>query len=135
VVYEFLQRPDGLDGLVRAYGLRLDGQPASMDLSLVYAALGSGTIEMAAANATDGLLDSPGLIALTDDRNYFPPYHCAVVVGKRSLDEHPGLRAALEELSGSIDDAAMRRMNAAVDREHRYPADVARDFLGARAGR
>jgi osmoprotectant transport system substrate-binding protein len=129
VGYEFLQRADGLDGLVRTYGLRLEGQPASMDLSLVYAALSGGNIEMAAANATDGLLDSPGLVVLKDDRHYFPPYQCAIVVRKELLDRNPAARVALEQLSGKIDDEAMRRMNAAVDRERRNPADVARDFL------
>jgi osmoprotectant transport system substrate-binding protein len=129
VGYEFLQRADGLDGLMRTYQLRIDGQPKSMDLSLVYAALNGGQIEMAAANATDGLLDSPGLVVLTDDRKYFPPYECAIVVRTELLDRDPGLRPALDHLSGSIDDITMRRMNAAVDREHRNPADVARDFL------
>ncbi|HWR54321.1 MAG TPA: glycine betaine ABC transporter substrate-binding protein, partial [Bryobacteraceae bacterium] len=39
VGYEFVQRPDGLDGLVKTYGLRLDGQPVTMDLGLLYPAL------------------------------------------------------------------------------------------------
>lgn len=129
VGYEFLQRPDGLDGLVRTYGLRLDGQPASMDLSLVYSALGSGKVEMVAANATDGRLDTPGLVLLADDRKYFPPYYCAAVVRSEALNQYPGLREALTSLSGTIDDAAMRRMNAAVDVAHKYPADVAKEFL------
>jgi osmoprotectant transport system substrate-binding protein len=129
VGYEFLQRPDGLEGLVRTYHLRLDGQPASMDLSLVYAALENGQVEMVAGNATDGRLDTPGLVVLADDKKYFPPYYCAAVVRKQSLEQHAGLEAALKSLSGKIDDAAMRRMNSAVDREHKYPADVARDFL------
>jgi glycine betaine/choline ABC-type transport system substrate-binding protein len=129
VGYEFLQRADGLDGLVRTYGLRIDGQPASMDLSLVYAALNSRSIEMAAANATDALLDSPGLVVLKDDRRYFPPYQCSVVIRSALLDRNPAVRPALERLSGKIDDSAMRRMNAAVDREHRNPRDVAREFL------
>src|ERR1051326_7419285 len=38
VGYEFQQRPDGLAGLVKAYGLRLAGDPVSMDLGLLYAA-------------------------------------------------------------------------------------------------
>jgi len=54
VGYEFTQRPDGLDGLVQTYGLRLSGPPVAMDLGLLYPALQGKRIEMAAANATDG---------------------------------------------------------------------------------
>lgn len=131
--YEFVQRPDGLDGLVRAYGLRLDGQPVTMDLGLLYPALESGRIAMAAASATDGRLADAGFTVLADDRHYFPPYECAIVVRQDSIRRFPRLRAVLEQLSGRISDADMRRMNAAVDREHRSAADVAREFL-ARGG-
>jgi glycine betaine/choline ABC-type transport system substrate-binding protein len=129
VGYEFVQRPDGLDGLVRTYGLRLNGEPATMDLGLLYTALRSGSIEMGAASATDGQLADPSFTVLADDRGYFPPYECAVVVRDEALARHGQLRAALEELSGRISDVEMRRMNAAVDREHRRVEDVAREFL------
>jgi glycine betaine/choline ABC-type transport system substrate-binding protein len=129
VGYEFVQRPDGLDGLVRNYGLRLEGDPVTMDLGLLYTALVSGRIGMAAASATDGRLVDAGFTVLADDRRYFPPYECAIVVRQTALERFPGLRPALDELSGRITDADMRRMNAAVDRDHRSVADVAREFL------
>jgi glycine betaine/choline ABC-type transport system substrate-binding protein len=130
--YEFVQRPDGVEGLVRTYGLRLQGQPVTMDLGLLYSALAASRIEMAAASATDGRLADPAFAVLEDDRGYFPPYECAIVVRQGALDRFPGLRRALEQLSGRISAAEMRRMNAAVDREHRSVAEVARDFLGGK---
>ena len=129
VGYEFTERPDGLRGLVQAYGLRLAGEPVAMDLGLLYPALQAKTIEMAAANATDGKLARPEFAVLEDDRHYFPPYECAIVVRQDTLERYPRLRAALEELSGRISDAAMRRMNGSVDVEHRPATEVARDFL------
>src|SRR6185437_7636778 len=42
VGYEFQQRPDGLSGLVHAYGLRTQGAPVTMDLGLLYTALEKG---------------------------------------------------------------------------------------------
>ena len=54
--YEFLQRPDGLPGLLQAYGLRIQDSPVSMDLGLLYQALDHNQVDMIAANATDGLL-------------------------------------------------------------------------------
>lgn len=129
VGYEFTQRPDGLNGLVQRYGLRLDGEPVAMDLGLLYPALQARKIEMAAANATDGMLAHPEFTVLEDDLHYFPPYECAIVVRQKTLDLHPRLRVVLSELSGRISDAAMRRMNELVDVEHKPAADVARDFL------
>lgn len=133
VGYEFVQRPDGLNGLVKEYGLRLDGQPVTMDLGLLYPALESRKIDMAAANATDGLLARPEFTILADDRRYFPPYECAVVVRQEALARFPQLRGALAELSGRISDSAMRSMNAAVDLDHRSVSDVAREFLARQA--
>jgi glycine betaine/choline ABC-type transport system substrate-binding protein len=127
--YEFAQRPDGLNGLVRTYGLRLRGEPVAMDLGLLYPALEADTIDMAAANATDGMLARPEFLVLEDDRRYFPPYECAIVVRHDTLDRYPQLKSVLAELSGRISDAAMRRMNGAVDVEHRPAVEVARDFL------
>lgn len=131
VGYEFVQRADGLSGLVQAYGLRLLGEPTTMDLGLLYGALEAQKIDLAAANATDGRLAHPDFRILQDDLRYFPPYDCAIVVREAALVKYPQLRGALGELSGRISDATMRRMNAAVDIEHRSAVDVAREFLTA----
>jgi len=129
VGYEFTQRPDGLSGLLQTYGLRLAGQPVAMDLGLLYPALQAERIEMAAASATDGMLARAEFVVLEDDRRYFPPYECAIVVRQDTLQRFPRLNGALAELSGRISDSTMRRMNQSVDVEHRPVAQVARDFL------
>ncbi|HET8547336.1 MAG TPA: glycine betaine ABC transporter substrate-binding protein, partial [Bryobacteraceae bacterium] len=64
-----------------------------------------------------------------DDRGYFPPYECALVVREDTLSRHQQLRAALDELSGRISSREMRRMNAAVDIHHESAVEVARRFL------
>ena len=129
VGYEFVQRPDGLEGLKRAYGLRLEGPPVSMDLGLLYPALEAHNIDLAAANSTDGRLAGAAFTVLLDDKKYFPPYECAVVVRDAALARFPELRSALAELSGRISAERMRRLNAAVDIDHRSVAEVAREFL------
>jgi osmoprotectant transport system substrate-binding protein len=129
VGYEFQQRPDGLGGLLKTYGLRLDGSPVSMDLGLLYQALVSGKVDMIAANSTDGLASVLPVTILRDDRGYFPPYECAVVVREDALRRIPGLKKALSELSGAISDTAMRNMTYQVDGKHRPVAEVAREFL------
>jgi glycine betaine/choline ABC-type transport system substrate-binding protein len=131
VGYEFLQRPDGLAGLLATYRLPLAGSPKSMDLGLLYSALEQKQVDMAAANATDGMLSVLDVRVLRDDRHYFPPYLAAVIVRRESLAAHPGLRAALDQLSGKISAAAMQELNHQVDGLHRPVAAVARDWLAA----
>ena len=127
--YEFLQRPDGLSGLLRAYGLRIQDSPVTMDLGLLYQALEHDQVDMIAANSTDGLLSVLDVRVLTDDQQYFPPYQCATVVRESTLATYPDLRAALEELSGRISEPAIRRLNYEVDGKHRSVPDVASEFL------
>jgi glycine betaine/choline ABC-type transport system substrate-binding protein len=103
-----------------------------MDMGLIYQALAAGQVDLVVGSATDGLIAALDLVVLDDDRHYFPPYDAVPVMNEAGLARHPGLAAALESLAGRIDEASMRRMNYAVDGEHRAPADVAREFLGHR---
>jgi glycine betaine/choline ABC-type transport system substrate-binding protein len=130
VGYEFKQRPDGLSGLLQTYGLRSQGEPVTMDLGLLYSALQGGKVDMIAANSTDGLASVLDVAILEDDRRYFPPYQCAAVVRQETLARHPKLRQALEELSGKLTGDMMRRLNHAIDGQHRAPSRVAAEYLG-----
>jgi glycine betaine/choline ABC-type transport system substrate-binding protein len=132
VGYEFVQRPDGLDGLLATYKMHLAAAPVTMDLGLLYSALDSGQVDMIAASATDGQIARRDVVVLEDNYRYFPPYQCAVAVRQAAEERIPGLRAALEELSGKISDAAMRKLNYAVDVEHRPEAKVAAEFLNGK---
>lgn len=127
--YEFLTRPDGLAALNAVYPIHWTAPPKSMDLGLLYEALTAQQVSMAAANTTDGLLSKLDVKVLKDDKHAFPPYQACIAVRSDTLAANPGLRAALEELSGKISAAAMQKMNYAVDVEHRPVRDVARDFL------
>jgi osmoprotectant transport system permease protein len=126
---EFLERADGMPGLLRAYGLRFGVPPREMDLGLLYQALADGKVDLVVGSATDGLIAAMDLVVLEDDRHYFPPYDAVPVMNEASLRRHPGLLEAVESLGGRIDEKSMRRMNHAVDGEHRRPSDVAREFL------
>ena len=132
VGYEFLTRADGYRTLMATYPhLRWAGAPKTMDLGLLYRALDQGQVTMGAANSTDGLLSILDVKVLQDDRKAFPPYQASIVVRYDSLHQHPGLDAALAELSGKISADTMRRLNYEVTGEHRPLHDVAADFLRA----
>jgi osmoprotectant transport system substrate-binding protein len=129
VGYEFLQRPDGLSGLQKTYALPLEGTPKSMDLGLLYVALEQGQVDLVAGNSTDGILSERDFTVLEDDRKYFPPYEAAFVLREDLSSKEPRARAALEELSGKLTTAVIRKLNNLVVGKHRRPADVAREFL------
>ncbi len=126
---EFLERKDGMPGLLQTYGFRLGVRPREMDMGLIYPALAAGQVDLVVGSATDGLIAALDLVVLEDDRHYFPPYDAVPVMNEAGLARHPGLLAALDSLAGRIDEASMRRLNYAVDGEHRSPSDVAREFL------
>jgi osmoprotectant transport system substrate-binding protein len=129
VGYEFQQRPDGLEGLLKTYHLPIHGSPKTMDLGLLYKALEQGQVSMVAGNATDGQLSVLDALVLQDDQHYFPPYDCGLVVRAEILKDNPPLRQALVELAGQFTDVTMRKLNHQVDGEHRPVRDVAEQFL------
>ena len=128
VGYEFEQRPDGLPGLSKAYGLRFAGPPRTMDLGLLYRALNAHQVDMVAGNSTDGPIQAFGLTVLQDDKHYFPPYQAVPLVRKEALKRWPQIKDALDALADKVTADDMRAMNEAVDGEHRDPAVVVREF-------
>ena len=127
--YEFLNRADGFPGLSSVYGIRFVAPPTAMDLGLTYRALAEGQVDVIAGNSTDGQLDALHLVALEDDRRYFPPYEAAPVVRAAILERHPDVGRALSELAGKIHDAEMRALNAEADVEHKDIRAIAQDWL------
>jgi len=130
--YEFLERADGFPGLAKLYGLRFSQPPTAMDLGLTSRALADHRVDVIAGNSTDGQIAALDLVALTDDRRYFPPYQAAPVVRAAVLEKYPAVRDALAELGGKISDAEMRRLNALADVEHQDIAEIARAWLAER---
>jgi osmoprotectant transport system substrate-binding protein len=127
--YEFMERPDGYQGLGWAYHLAFGQPPRIMDLGLLYRALLEKQVDLVAGNSTDGLIAARDLAILEDDKHYFPPYQAVPMVRRETLRRHPAVREALNQLGGKISDGEMRRLNYAVDGEHRDVVEVVREFL------
>jgi osmoprotectant transport system substrate-binding protein len=130
--YEFMERPDGYKGLVATYGLRFAEAPRIMDLGLITRALKEHQVDLIAGNNTDGLIAALDLFVLEDDRHYFPPYEGVAVMRQEMLRRHPEVKAALDALAGAISDDDLRRLNYAVDGEHRDVTTVVGNFLRER---
>jgi glycine betaine/choline ABC-type transport system substrate-binding protein len=130
--YEFMERPDGYKGLVQTYGLKFAGPPRIMDLGLITRALKDHQVDLIAGNNTDGLIPALDLFVLEDDRHYFPPYEGVAIIRDEMLKAHPEVGAALSKLAGVISDQDLRRLNYAVDGEHKDAGVVVREFLRER---
>src|ERR1700733_5652523 len=130
--YEFMERPDGYKGLSASYGLRFAEPPRVMDLGLLTRALVQRQVDLIAGHNTDGLIPALDLFVLQDDHHYFPPYEAVAVMREEMLKVHPEVKSALNLLSGLISDEDMRRMNYAVDCQHRDPSIVVHEFLTER---
>lgn len=127
--HEFIERPDGLPGLQRAYGGFHFASVKITALGLKYKALLAGDVDVALAFSTDGEIDADKLVVLEDDRHFFPPYQVAPVVRLDALKRFPKIASALDPLRPFISNEAMRRLNWRVDGNREEPADVARDFV------
>ena len=125
---DFMSRQDGYPGFVRTYGFHF-AETREMDLSLTYRALAEHQVDLIAGNSTDGLISRYGFVQLTDDRGYFPPYDAVPVVRQATLDKYPRLRDILRSLGRILTVEEMRKLNYAVDGEHREVRDVVREFL------
>ena len=130
---EFIGRADGWPGLKRAYDLPFD-TPRGLDHGLAYEAIAGRQVDVIDIYSTDAKIGRYGLVVLEDDKRYFPPYDAAFVVRAEAWTR-PEVRQFLESLAGKIDAAAMRKMNAQVDKEKRRPEDVAKEFLRGLARR
>ncbi|MHC5539648.1 glycine betaine ABC transporter substrate-binding protein, partial [Singulisphaera rosea] len=128
---EFMNRPDGYPGLIKAYGLAFSNAPREMDRNLLYQAVAQDSIDLAAGDSTDGRIATLDLVSLVDDRRYFPPYEAVPLVRDEIFKRHAGLKDVLDRLAGRIDADTMRKLNHEVDGKHRDPAEVAREFLKA----
>lgn len=126
--YEFMERPDGYRGWVAMYGLHFAAEPRILDLGLLYRALADKQVDLVAGNSTDGVIAALHMVALEDDRHYFPPYEAVPLARRATLENHPEVREAIGALAGKISEEEMRRMNYAVDGQHRDPAEVVREF-------
>ena len=86
-------------------------------------------VDLIAGNSTDGLIEALGLLVLTDDRHYFPPYDAALVTRNDIDQKCSAATTALATLANTIDDTTMRRLNYEVDGRKRDVAEVVREYL------
>jgi osmoprotectant transport system permease protein len=126
---DFIGRPDGLEGLRRAYGGMAFRETRSLLQAVKYAALDARAVDVIDGYSTDGAIARYDFVVLEDDRGFFPSYQAAPLVGERLWRESPAAIAALSELAGLLDEEQMRRLNRRLEVDNEPVAAVAADAL------
>ena len=126
---EFLGRADGWPNLARAYGLQFPS-PRGLDHGLAYEAIAGGQVDVIDIYTTDAKLDKYQLTVLEDDLAFFPRYDAVLLYRADVPTRFPKAWVALAKLEGRLDDAAMRRLNAAAELEGKDVAAIASSWLG-----
>ncbi len=125
---DFMGRPDGLPGLSEAYDLHF-GKTRPLLQALKYQALNQGEVDVIDGYSTDGRLAQASVRILKDDKDFFPPYEAAPLVGPRLWKRFPRAVAVLSQLGGRFDASHMRRWNERVEVERESVTSVAADAL------
>lgn len=121
----FLGRGDGWPGLRDFYRLpQTDVRGMTHELS--YDALRTGQIDAIELYTTDAEIVAEGLVALDDDRGFFPEYRALVLYREGLPDD---VVATLRRLEGTISAEQMRGMNYAVKFGGRSEPAVAAEFV------
>jgi osmoprotectant transport system substrate-binding protein len=130
-ITQFTEREDGLPGLQKTYGGFKFKSVKLFDEGLKYKALTAGQVDITLGYGTDGQIAGLGLVALKDDKNFFPPYQAAPQVRGDVLAKNPQIGEILNNIDKLLTDPVMSAMNWKVDGDKKEPKDVATEFLKA----
>lgn len=129
---EFFERPEWF-AVRDTYGLRF-ARTRNFSPTFMYNALKSGEADVISAYTSDGRIAADDLLVLEDPRRAFPNYD-AIILLSPAASEDMALVNSLEPLVGSVDVAAMREANFAVDRnDNKLAPDEAARLLAQRVG-
>jgi osmoprotectant transport system substrate-binding protein len=133
---EFTNRPDGLKGMLDAYGLPLGsphGIPRSnlrtLQTGAIYDAVAKGECTFGEVFTTDGRIVALHLTPLEDDKGFFPKYNASLVVRQETLKSHPQIAELFAPVAQKLTNGVIAKLNREVDVDGREPADVAHEWL------
>ena len=129
--YEFMDRKDGFNGMVKRYGFSFNSAHIlRMEHSLAYPALETHALDVIEVYSTDAKIKKMNLRVLKDDLRYFPSYEAVWVARKAFVESHPAEWQNLKALEHRFTESGMLALNAEADLEKLSFAQVASHFLG-----
>lgn len=131
---EFRNRNDGLEPMLKTYGVPLgSGVPNKnlkiMQTGVIYDATASGSCTFGEVYTTDGRIVSLHLKVLGDDKHFFPNYNVSLVVRKATLRKYPEIAQLMAPVAKKLTNQVLLKLNAEVDVDGKEPTDVAYDWL------
>jgi osmoprotectant transport system substrate-binding protein len=134
---EFTNRPDGLEGMLKAYGIPLGaakGVPRknlrTLQTGAIYTATAKGkTCNFGEVFTTDGRLIALNLTPLADDSSFFPKYNGSLVINQSVISKYPQIKDLFDPISAKLTNKTLLKLNAEVDVDGRDAADVAFEWL------
>ena len=129
---EFLRRPDGMATFEETYDfvfqefVEWDIEQANYESAV---AVRDGESDVGVVYATDGTIQSFGLIVLTDDAGAQPVYNIAPTIRGDVLQRYPRIPEVLCPVYETLDNFALSSLNGQVSIEGIDEAIVVRDYL------
>jgi osmoprotectant transport system substrate-binding protein len=125
------EREDNLIAMNRLYGEFKFKELVQIDAGLKYEMLAQDYVQVIPGLTTEpGVLD-PRFVVVEEDIKVWPPYYLAPVVRQEALDKYPGIEAALNRVSASLDNPKIINLITRVDIRGEEYEDVAKDFFDA----
>lgn len=119
---------DGYEAFSKEYSMAFK-RVFPMQVGLLYDALHNNSYDVILGYSTDGRISAYDLVLLEDDRKFFPPYTCSMVVDDRILKKFPELKEILHQLDNKLTTETMQRLNYEADGEKLEPKIIAINFL------
>lgn len=119
---------DGYPAFIDTYDFEF-GETNPMEIGLVYDAVNNEEVDIVLAYSTDPRIVAYDLVALEDDKNFFPPYDAVPAIKQETLDEYPEIEDAIAPLIGAFDEEIIGELNGKVDLDGEEIEDVAIDYL------
>jgi osmoprotectant transport system substrate-binding protein len=133
---ELINRPDGLEGMLKKYGVPLgsgNGVPRSnlktFQTGAIYDATAKGSCNFGEVFTTDGRILALHLKVLEDDRNFFPKYNVSLVLTDATAKKYPQIADLVAPVAEKLTNDVLLKLNAQIDVTGREPAEVAYDWL------
>lgn len=131
---EFATRDDGLPGLKQAYNITVpyQGPPqvTTLQTGAIYQATANGVpCHFGEIFTTDGRIPGLNLVALPDDKNFFPIYNASNTIRKEKVDQNPQIVTLSNEIAKRLDYNTMLNLNGQVSSQGMDPDTVARNWL------
>jgi len=125
---EMPDRPDGLPGLKRVYGIEFEEfKPLDAGGPLTIEAIANGDIDVGRMFTSQGIIDARGWVVLEDDKELSPAQNIIPIIRKQ--DSSGKIEDALNKLSATLTTEDLKKLNRRVEVDKEDPEDVAKDYL------